>query len=147
MGFWNTVSGNNITKQIRYGPVHPDSGGANYWLIKRHLLSSIGLVWQWNEPGIVKYLSGAIINGDTIGVITSIKENNLVIPAEIELSQNYPNPFNPVTTIEYYLPVAAKVELTVYDLTGRKVRKLVNARQQQGTYQVEFDGSMLSSGV
>ncbi len=65
----------------------------------------------------------------------------------LTLHQNYPNPFNPTTTIQYELPVAAKVELTVYDLLGKEVTRLVDAKHSTGTYRVEFDGSGLSSGI
>ena len=63
------------------------------------------------------------------------------------LFQNYPNPFNPVTTIAYTLPLAAQVQLTIFDLLGRQVSTLVNARQPAGDHDVQFDGTGLSSGV
>ncbi len=55
--------------------------------------------------------------------------------------QNYPNPFNPTTTIRYQLPVAAQVELQIYDILGRPVRDLVNERQKPGYYEVQWDGT------
>ena len=48
------------------------------------------------------------------------------IPVEFALHQNYPNPFNPVTTINFDLPSITDVSLVIYDITGRKVRTLVN---------------------
>ncbi|MBK8944880.1 MAG: T9SS type A sorting domain-containing protein [Ignavibacteriae bacterium] len=77
-------------------------------------------------------------------------EENL--PIEFELSQNYPNPFNPSTTIKYSLPNVASsfsssIKLIVYDLLGREVKILVNEKQKPGNYEIEFDGSNLSSGV
>lgn len=68
-------------------------------------------------------------------------------PQAFALQQNYPNPFNPATVIRYQLPRASQVRLEVFDLNGRAVATLVEARQPAGTYSVNFDGSELSSGV
>jgi hypothetical protein len=48
------------------------------------------------------------------------------IPDEFALHQNYPNPFNPTTTINFDLPEVADVKLVIYDISGRKIRTLVN---------------------
>jgi len=69
------------------------------------------------------------------------------IPDGYRLYQNYPNPFNPVTKINYELRVTSYAKLVVYDIMGREITTLVNEKQSPGTYQVEFDGSGLSSGV
>ncbi|MCB0306255.1 MAG: T9SS type A sorting domain-containing protein, partial [Calditrichaeota bacterium] len=52
----------------------------------------------------------------------------------------YPNPFNPETMISYQLSVVSDVELTIYDILGRKVVTLMDARQDAGRYQVRWDG-------
>ena len=69
------------------------------------------------------------------------------IPKEFSLLQNYPNPFNPRTTIKYSIPQTSFVSITVYDILGREVSKLVNEEKLSGSYEVQFDGSKLSSGV
>jgi hypothetical protein len=70
-----------------------------------------------------------------------------LLPTEYTLYQNYPNPFNPVTTIKYDLPFVSEVSLLIYDILGRKVKELVNTRQQAGRYEVQFNASNLASGV
>ena len=69
------------------------------------------------------------------------------IPNKYELKQNYPNPFNPTTTIEFLLPVNDRVELTVFDITGRKVASIINKEISAGIHKIKFDGTNLTSGV
>ncbi len=69
------------------------------------------------------------------------------VPRNFELAQNYPNPFNPSTAISYQLPVASNVMLKVYDMLGREVATLVNARQEAGRYQIMFNATNLASGL
>ena len=61
-----------------------------------------------------------------------------------QLSQNYPNPFNSETVIWYYLPDVgyqpAEVEITIYNLLGKKVKSLVNGREYPGEHKVRWDG-------
>ena len=63
------------------------------------------------------------------------------------LNQNYPNPFNPVTTISYDIPTESNVTLTIYDITGRMVKALINETQQAGMKQIMWNATDVSSGV
>ena len=68
------------------------------------------------------------------------------------LYQNVPNPFNPSTTIHYEVPASAQVALSVYDVGGRLVRRLVNDQKPRGSHVVRWDGrdeggQEVSSGV
>ena len=69
------------------------------------------------------------------------------LPSKFELYQNYPNPFNPATKIKYDLPESGHVTLIVYDVLGRKVATLVNEEKPAGSYEVEFNGNALASGI
>jgi len=60
------------------------------------------------------------------------------------LYQNYPNPFNPVTSIEFEIKTAGDVQLIVYNISGEKIKTLVDRFVPR--HRVEFDGSHLSSG-
>ncbi len=75
--------------------------------------------------------------------------NEVVIgtPDNFSLTQNYPNPFNPSTKISYSIPSEGKVSLSIFDMTGKEVKSLVNSVQTAGYYSVSFDGSSLASGV
>lgn len=56
------------------------------------------------------------------------------------LYQNYPNPFNPQTSLSYYLPRAAHVNLAIYNSAGERVAMLVDKDQSPGRYAVRWDG-------
>ncbi len=70
-----------------------------------------------------------------------------IVPLNYELSSNYPNPFNPMTQIRFGLPEAQNVKLTVYDVTGREVARLVDGSFGAGYHTVTFDATNLASGL
>lgn len=74
-------------------------------------------------------------------------EPGIIIPKHFALSQNYPNPFNPTTTIQYTLPQAAEVNLSVYNIAGEKVAELVNGFQEAGLKSVRWDAGRMASGI
>jgi hypothetical protein len=96
---------------------------------------------------------------DSLGVsIANLEWNNTVRFASLSenksfvLGQNYPNPFNPSTKIAYKLNRAAQVRLSVYDVTGREVNRLVDQYQYVGEYSVDWNSNantnqMLASGM
>jgi flagellar hook assembly protein FlgD len=57
-----------------------------------------------------------------------------------------PNPTNGSSTLRYHLPEAARMQITVYDATGRAVKTLVNKRQEAGTYSLQWDMTGLADG-
>ena len=77
----------------------------------------------------------------------SVSGNNKNNPDQFNLSQNYPNPFNPTTIINYSLPKAGNVKLTVYNSIGSKVATIVDDNKPAGNYSVQFNGSNLASGI
>lgn len=78
---------------------------------------------------------------------TAIDDDPVLLPGTHLLRQNYPNPFNPVTVIGYELGSEADVNLSVFDLKGKKVRTLISGMQNGGSHHVSFDASMLPGGV
>ncbi len=72
------------------------------------------------------------------------------VPAAFTLHPNYPNPFNPQTVIRFDLPEPARVRIDVFDVTGRRVTRLLDDSRAAGQHRVIFDTSDLSglaSGV
>lgn len=79
-------------------------------------------------------------------VPTGIEDDNNTI-VSFDLKQNYPNPFNPTTTIEYTLDKPAKVELTIFNSLGQKVKTLVNGFVTNSKNVVEWNGTNEAGNV
>lgn len=76
----------------------------------------------------------------------SLDDENLIAD-KFELLQNFPNPFNPTTKIEYRITDQSFVSLKVYNVLGDEVATLVNEEKSAGVYNINFDGTGLSSGM
>lgn len=84
---------------------------------------------------------------DSFDVATSVNDIENLLPEKFSLYQNYPNPFNPITNIKFDVPFTQKVELSVYDVLGRKIKELYNDVAQPGEYIIQFRADELASGV
>jgi glucuronoarabinoxylan endo-1,4-beta-xylanase len=73
-------------------------------------------------------------------IVTSLEHSKISLPTKFELSQNYPNPFSSKTSISYKLKEQADVQVTIYDVLGRTVRKFTVNAQVAGTHQIMWDG-------
>ena len=68
-------------------------------------------------------------------------------PQSYTLEQNFPNPFNPSTKIRFSIPEQGLVTLKVFNLLGEEVVTLINYEMTNGTYEVDFKGTDVSSGI
>lgn len=91
---------------------------------------------SWDDYATIKYST-------TVGLNT-ISNNT---PENFELKQNYPNPFNPVTKIRFSIPKQSNVKLSVFDVTGKEAARLVDNTINAGTYEYDFNASVLPSGT
>ncbi len=85
-------------------------------------------------------------------IITSIHQSSDLQPVSFRLYQNYPNPFNPGTRIKFDITRDARremqdVRLIVYDALGKEVERLLDKQLTSGSYEVDFNGSDLPSGI
>ncbi len=106
-------------------------------ILNRYIITNVFLV-------IISYLCGINVSA----------QNQVYQPNIFHSHQNYPNPFNPSTSIQYAissLPIGQAgrqfVSLKIYDVLGNEVATLVNEEKSAGTYEVEFDGAGLPSGI
>lgn len=76
-----------------------------------------------------------------------IHENFSSQKKNFALLQNYPNPFNPATSISFQIPTGENVLLKVYDALGNDVQTLIQEYRPAGSYNINFSGSSLPSGM
>ncbi|MCK9310298.1 MAG: C25 family cysteine peptidase, partial [Candidatus Cloacimonetes bacterium] len=82
----------------------------------------------------------------------TVANSDLVSPLQTSLLGNYPNPFNPSTTIQFSLKEKSQVNMDIYNISGQKVRSLVNSLMPSGTHNIHWNGQdnsgkAVSSGV
>ncbi|MBN2300792.1 MAG: hypothetical protein JXC31_06380 [Acholeplasmataceae bacterium] len=83
-----------------------------------------------------------IINLKVVGI-----EDDVLEPSQYFLSPNHPNPFNPITTFSYQLPIESHVKLSIFDINGFLVDKLIDKIQPSGYYSIRWTANNFSSGV
>ncbi len=90
--------------------------------------------------------AAALVDDSPISAVTLTGSQGAMIES-ISLGQNYPNPFNAETTLSFWLPGRASVELRIYDLRGRAVATLVDEEQTEGFHAVRWRADNFPSGV
>ena len=80
-------------------------------------------------------------------VVSGVKHEVELTPAEFSLAQNYPNPFNPSTKIDFSLPKESKVKIIIYNELGQQVSVAVDGEYSAGRHEINFNGEGLASGV
>lgn len=135
-----TTSGNQGTQTV----------GSGKYITHRLAQSTASGSWtfQWRAPsagtGPVTFY-GAFVNGRNNGLRTqaiTIQENPAASVAEagkLQQFRMYPNPVNDRLTLSYSLERTEKVNIKVYDITGREALLLVNEQQEAGEHQMSFD--------
>jgi hypothetical protein len=107
-------------------PIAEDS--FTFW--KYNFDSSAPYVWETTDSGW----------GDPIST-------QAVIPETFRVGNAYPNPFNPQATIEFDLPQASYITLSIFDLQGRRVVDLVSGDFPAGSYKARWNATGHSSGT
>jgi len=98
-------------------------------------------VGTFNNPGLRYVLDFTATTDPAV----SVNENNLL--NTYYLFQNYPNPFNPSTRINYNVGEPGLVQLKVFNVLGVEVASLVNEFKNSGNHSIDFNASVLSSGI
>ena len=129
MGYDNTLatSGYAVSGDIPSFKLYQEDTGK---LIEMHASEVNG--WSNNSLNIISNLSATV---------------DVVIPSDIVLENAYPNPFNPSTRISFSIPGDMHVDLSIYDVNGRMIDQLVSSVKSAGSYTIDWNAGMNSSGV
>jgi hypothetical protein len=87
---------------------------------------------QWDGEPALEW------TGPTGGPVTGVLSPE--IRAASILRQNRPNPFNPTTTVDFVMPVTGKARLVIYDVSGRRIRTLLDEERRAGVNSASWDG-------
>ena len=141
-----------------------NDGGASWTSVEHTTLSDqrwvsegADIVALFGTPGHVRlrfkasdYGGGSIVEAgvDDLRILATFGEAALdvaaapssAVPATLALESGQPNPFRTQTLFDWALPRTGPVELTVYDVGGRALRKLVSGTRDAGRYRAEWDG-------
>ena len=158
----NSISGNVQTPYIivdarETTKVDSSTYRASGSIGPRQIVAMNDLRFSITNYSDIKYL----IESGVFDNLTEVEDDkSSIVPNEFQLYQNYPNPFNPSTTISFSIPTLPSssplrkgrneegfVTLIVYDILGSKIATLLNEEIIPGFYEIEFNGSNLSSGI
>lgn len=149
---WSTASEtNNHGFEIqRMNLVNNVNQWTNVGFVKSHGTSAVTNYYSYKdanlEPGLYNYRL-RIVDNDGSYEYSQVVNVEITPPAMFALHQNYPNPFNPSTKISYEIPERGHVTLKIYNALGVEVANPVNGVLEAGIHDVEFDASLLTSGV
>jgi hypothetical protein len=112
-------------------------------------------ILRYDTPGLSNdiYVSGDYIyiaDSSSIQILRitpSSTSGDKLMPLDFALSQNYPNPFNASTTIKYYLGKTTDVNITIYDILGRKIESIHQGMQVAGEHQAVWNAGSKVSGI
>ncbi|MBT4331771.1 MAG: T9SS type A sorting domain-containing protein, partial [Candidatus Cloacimonetes bacterium] len=110
--------------------------------VERTYVETLGLYDNWGYDGQSDWhihLIGAHIDGVNYGTVVETDEN--LIELENYKINNFPNPFNPTTTIEFLIQNDSKVELSIYNIKGQKIKTLAQNEYSHGNHTVVWYGN------
>ncbi len=119
--------------------------GANWTSINQGL-TSLTVSWLTIKPPYAFAGVNGIWRRLLTDLVTSVESERGDL-MNFALQQNYPNPFNPSTVIQFSLPHSEFVSISVFNLLGERVAKLVSDRLVAGTHATEWNATHLPAGV
>ncbi len=157
---WTKKIDNFWCSEVAYQLTHPNEIYASSFNAGIYCSTDGGNSWNPISSTMLYSTSDAVcVSGNTVyasfryagiwrtATITDIKDWNSKLPTTFSLAQNYPNPFNPSTAIEFSIPISSTVQLSVFNVLGEEVKKLVDEYLPGATHRVTWDAGKYPSGV
>jgi hypothetical protein len=137
---WVALDGNATeSNQIKVGGFHTDAISTNkaaaiaeiIFVVKEGATSEglLDITNTTDDFAQAHINSGAFSNDKSIST-----------PSVYKLDQNFPNPFNMDTEFSFQLPAAVNVKFSIYNISGQKIRTLINVHMEAGTHKTHWDG-------
>ncbi|NQU04742.1 MAG: T9SS type A sorting domain-containing protein [Calditrichaeota bacterium] len=110
-------------------------------------------VREWELEMSVEYRQGENLlyytnNFIVVDATLDVKDNESTMqPHEFNLERIYPNPFNSTAIITYSVPLKSAINLSVFDLAGRKLKTLISGELTAGKHVAILNGSNLPNGI
>jgi len=136
------------------GEIVTDTRGGK-WFVSAHEMEYGQIMFTWTDYCV----SNCVYDPDYNAIagrlydFSALSNDNYTVPStHLLYMSNYPNPFNPTTTIKFLIPEKSKVELTIYNIKGQKIKTLIHNEFAKGSHSIVWNGDdeseePVSSGV
>ncbi|MDK9700163.1 MAG: T9SS type A sorting domain-containing protein [bacterium] len=155
---WRTESETNNARFNLYRSTNSDQRGdivaeiaghgtsANqhtYSFIDNRVVNGMTYYYRLSDVDVngIEYIHASVVSA------TPMQRNYTSVPGKYSLNQNYPNPFNPSTAIAFKLAIGGHVTLTVFDILGNEVSRIVDESLPAGEHSISFNAVELPSGI
>ena len=141
--------------------------GSTKWSIEKIILPIMGRDLSSQTEGYIEegdvpeiklyqYNTGKLINlnGDinswhnlSVNLINNLHTKTEITPTQFNINPAYPNPFNAKTTLSFTIPNESQINIELFDLTGKKIKSIINTIYKPGNHKILINGKNLSTGV
>ncbi|MEO0077003.1 MAG: FlgD immunoglobulin-like domain containing protein, partial [candidate division WOR-3 bacterium] len=135
------LAGSYMCLAFQTGWVPPDTG---WYKLISYIVARSGVDVNSRNDTVIRYIYARrqtlLVNNSNV-LNSAQSKLATILPTTFALQQNYPNPLRNRTTIQWQIPIASKVTLSIYDATGRTIKILVNNTFAPGYYTITWDGT------